>query len=72
MDATTEQAIIPEDIQISEEVQEEAKSLIKEAFQLFDNQMKNMAADLAEFNRKRQEVRERIQRGARRTTGRIV
>lgn len=72
MDATREQATLPKDIQISEEAQEETKSLIKEAFQLFDEQMKDMAADFAEFNRKRQEVRERIQRGARRTTGRIV
>lgn len=48
------------------------ESLAQEAFRLFRDHFRQVADELAEFNRKRAEVQGRIQRGARRTDGRIV
>jgi len=57
---------------IPETVQEETRSIISGAFRLFADHNQRLADDLTEFNEKRKQVRENIDRGARRTTGRIV
>lgn len=59
-------------LDIPAEAEEQAKKLIGDAFNLFAEHARNVADDLAAFNRRRQEVRGRIERGARRTSGRIV
>jgi hypothetical protein len=62
----------PLQIDLPEDAKEKAKEMIDAAFRLFSDHAQNMADELAAFNRKRKEVRERIERGARRTSGRIV
>ncbi len=57
---------------LPEETNEETKALIKNAFRLFSDQIKQITEDVTEFNEKRKVVKERIQRGARRTSGHIV
>ena len=57
---------------ISQEVQEEAKRIIDDGFRLFADHVKRIKDDMAEFDKNRKEVRGRIDRGARRTSGRIV
>ena len=57
---------------IPQEVQEEAKQIITDAFRLFADHLKRITDDIAEFDKTRKEVRGRIDRGARRTSGRIV
>ena len=59
-------------IEIPETVQEEARGIVRGAFRLFADHNKRLADDLAEFNGTRKKVREEVERGARRTTGRIV
>jgi len=59
-------------IEVPETVQEETRNIISGAFRLFANHNQRLADDLTEFNEKRKQVRENIDRGARRTTGRIV
>ena len=59
-------------IDVPETVQEETRSIISGAFRLFANHNQRLAEDLTEFNEKRKKVRENIEHGARRTTGRIV
>ncbi len=59
-------------LDIPETVQEETRSIVKGAFRLFANHNQRLADDLAEFNERRKKVRENIEHGARRTTGRIV
>ena len=57
---------------VPETVQDEARSIVQGAFRLFADHTQRMTDDLAEFNQKRRRVQESIDRGARRTTGRIV
>lgn len=59
-------------IDVPEMVQEETRNIISGAFRLFADHNRRLADDLAEFNEKRKQVRENIEHGARRTTGRIV
>jgi len=57
---------------IPENLREEAAKTIKQAFQLFSDHNKRMAEDLAAFNQKQAEIKERLKSGANRTSGRIV
>ena len=59
-------------VDIPQEVQEEARSIISGAFRLFANHNQRLADDLAQFNEKRKQIRENVEHGAKRTTGRIV
>ena len=69
MTENTEEQTIVEGI--TRELQEQAKQ-ISEALRLFADYGKRLAEDLAEFDKRRKEVRERIDREARQTDGRIV
>jgi hypothetical protein len=72
-DEKTEQPAGPEGgLDIPETVQEETRNIVSGAFRLFADHNQRLADDLTEFNEKRKQVRENIERGARRTTGRIV
>lgn len=46
--------------------------IIENIFEIFAKHTKSIADDLAEFNAKRAKTRKEIERGTRRTTGRIV
>lgn len=59
-------------IDVPESVQEEARNIVTGAFQLFSDHNQRLADDLLKFNQKRRQAQEPIERGARRTTGRIV
>lgn len=48
------------------------RQLISKAFGRMTNHSRQMADDIAEFRRQREEVRKRINNGARKTSGRIV
>jgi hypothetical protein len=63
---------IPEHPEIPEEVGEQAKKLISQAFSLIGQQLDQLGKDLEDFNNKRSEIRRNINEGARRTSGRIV
>lgn len=58
--------------ELSDETQKNAKELIADAFRLFADHTKNLADELTEFNKGREETRRRMRDGARRTSGRIV
>ena len=62
----------PEAIHIPAEIQQQAQDLVKGAFDTLSDHLQQLNSDLGDFSRKRQEVRERIQSGPRRTSGRIV
>lgn len=49
-----------------------ANEQVSEAFALFRNHFAKLSKDLNTFGKRRQQVQEKIQNGARRTTGRIV
>lgn len=57
---------------ISPEIQEEASSLIRNAFDQMRNHSRKMAEDLEQFEHQRDEIRQRMKHGARRTSGRII
>lgn len=59
-------------VKLPKEAQTEAKEIINNAFRLFKNHAKQLADEVAEFNQRRRETRERIANGANRTSGRIV
>lgn len=59
-------------LDLPEGVQDEARAVVKGAFELLAEHTRRMAEDLTEFNRRQHEVRETIRRGGRRTSGRIV
>ena len=59
-------------VEVPEAVQEEARSIVSGAFRLFADHTRRMTDDLAEFNEKRRKVSEDIDRGIKRTSGRIV
>lgn len=67
MDKTKSHEII-----IPESVQQEAKELVEGAFRLLADQSGRIKEDLAEFNRDRHKIEEKMKDGVRRTTGRIV
>ena len=58
--------------EIPESAQECARELASEAFATVGGSLKQMARELEEFNQRRSETREKINRGARRTSRRIV
>jgi hypothetical protein len=51
---------------------EQSQRIVNNAFRLLAEQTQKMTDDLAEFNRRRSETIERIRRGARRTTRRVI
>jgi hypothetical protein len=58
---------------ISEEAQEKGKAAVESAFgELTRHDVRRIGSDLAEFNKHRQEMRRRMENGARRTSRRIV
>ena len=59
-------------VEVPKAVQEEARSIISGAFRLFADHTRRMTDDLAEFNEERRKVSENIDRGIKRTSGRIV
>ncbi len=59
-------------MKIPEEIQEQAKSMIREAFRFFGDHNRKMAADMAALRKEDQAAKERIMRGASRNNGRIV
>ena len=59
-------------VEVPEAVQVEARSIVSGAFQLFADHTRRMTDDLAEFNEERRKVSESIDRGIKRTSGRIV
>ena len=72
MDDTTHSVNDLPGLDIPETVQEEARSIIRGGFRLFADHNQRLADELAEFNQKRRQVRESLDRGTRRTSGRIV
>lgn len=69
MENQAEKPVLP---QVSEETQEAVKAAIQETLDLFADHSRKMAESLADFNRRRAEIQERLKNGARRTSGRIV
>ncbi len=59
-------------IDVVDDTGREAQVFIKDVFRLLSEQVKQVTDDVAKFNEKRKVVKERIQRGARKTSGRIV
>lgn len=59
-------------IEIPEQVQASAKDLVQEAFRVVAEQAKKLSEEFSEFEREDDATRRRIQRGVRRTSGRIV
>jgi hypothetical protein len=58
--------------QIPPEIQEQANNLIRDAFRLMHDHNRKMAEDMADFERRRQEIRQRRKNGARQNSGHIV
>ena len=57
---------------ISEEAQEQARQAVESAFRGLTEHVRQITEDVAEFNRRRIEMRRGMRNGARRTSGRIV
>jgi prefoldin subunit 5 len=57
---------------IPEETQERAKEIVQNAFHSLEEHMKSITEEIADFTKRHQEARRRMQNGARRTSGRIV
>ena len=57
---------------ISKEAQEEAQTAIREVFGSLSKHIKQIADDVAEFDKNREAMRRRMANGARRTNRRIV
>jgi hypothetical protein len=51
---------------------EQSQRIVNNAFRLLAEQTQQLANDIAEFNQRRNDTKERIRRGARRTTRRVV
>ena len=51
---------------------EKSAELIKSGFKLFGDHTRQLASDLKEFEESQRKIREDMQRGARRTDGRII
>jgi hypothetical protein len=62
----------PEELVITDEMTEQAKAIVKEGLDLFAKQTQQLAADLAAFNERHKQAKEKIQRGGYRTSGRII
>lgn len=54
------------------ETQEAVKTAVQDAFRFFASHTRKMAEDFLAFQRKREEISQRMKDGAKRTTGRIV
>lgn len=59
-------------ISISKEAREQTDQMVADAFRQMNQHSLRMAKDIAEYRRKREEVKKRIDNGARRTSGHIV
>lgn len=57
---------------LPDDLAERSRRLVNDAFRILTEQTQQMANDLEAFNRRRSETQERIRRGARRTTRRVV
>lgn len=57
---------------LPDDLAERSRHLVNDAFRILTEQTQQMANDLEAFNRRRSETQERIRRGARRTTRRVV
>lgn len=57
---------------LPDDLAEQSERLVSNALRMLARQTQQMASDIAEFSRRRSETKERIRRGARRTTGRVV
>jgi uncharacterized coiled-coil DUF342 family protein len=57
---------------IPNEMHEQAKEIIERAFQFFREHFGSFSQEIADFDKRHQETKEEIRRGARRTNGRIV
>ena len=68
---TNEQSL-PQEIKITEEMAEQAKTILKNSLDLFAEQTHQLASDIAKFNERQKQAQERIRRGGYRTSGRIV
>ena len=51
---------------------EQSQRIVNNAFRLLAEQTQQLANDIAEFNQRRSDTKERIRRGARRTTRRVI
>lgn len=49
-----------------------AQRFVKDTFRVLSEQGQQLGKDIAEFTRNRSETKERIRRGTRRTSGRVV
>lgn len=54
------------------EANEQVAKLMRTAFSTLSDRLKVFGNELTEFNEKRREVERRIERGAKRTSGRII
>ncbi len=57
---------------IPDEAIKQASAALNEAVRQIPAHIKNLSDEIADFNRRRSEMRERMTNGARRTAGRIV
>ncbi len=57
---------------ISKEAQEGAKQIIEKGIRSFADHSQQLADEIADFDKKREDIRREIKRGARRTSGRII
>jgi len=57
---------------IPAETRERAKEFVENAVRDFSEQMKTLKEEVADFTKRHQETRRRVQNGARKTSGRIV
>jgi hypothetical protein len=53
-------------------LEDQASDVIANAFRLFKDHTERLTEDIKGFNERRREMREAIERGGRRTSGRIV
>jgi hypothetical protein len=58
--------------QIPEDLSEKARAFVNDALRILAAETRSLASDITEFNQNRAQGLERIRRGARRTTGRVV
>jgi hypothetical protein len=57
---------------IPDEVSQQARSFIEQAFRFFRTHFSSLSRDLEKVDSEHRAIKERINRGARRTDGRIV
>jgi uncharacterized protein YoxC len=59
-------------VPLPEDVKQQAADLVRGAFKLFGEHSKELAEELADFNKQQQRAEERIDRGARRTKTGVI